>query len=282
LPVLFLHGGPGGGCAPIHRQYFDPEVYRIVLFDQRGSGQSSPHAELRDNTTAHLLQDIELIRQRLGIDRWVVFGGSWGSTLALVYAQADPDRVLGLILRGIFLCRPADIRWFYQDGASRVFPDYWKEFVAPIPVAERDDLLQAYHRRLTGDDELARMSAAKAWSVWEARCATLQAEAGLVEHFGEPYTALSLACIESHYFIHDCFLEPEQILRDAHRLRGIPGVIIHGRYDMVCPAEQAWALHQAWPEATLHIIPRAGHAVTEPGIVDALIRATRAMGRQRA
>jgi proline iminopeptidase len=282
LPVLFLHGGPGGGCAPVHRQYFDPEVYRIVLFDQRGSGRSSPHAELRDNTTAHLLQDIELIRQRLGIDRWVMFGGSWGSTLALVYAQAQPERVLGLILRGIFLCRPQDIDWFYRDGASHVFPDYWQEFVAPIPAAERDDLVRAYHRRLTGEDELARMSAAKAWSVWEARCATLQTEAGLIEQFSEPYTALSLARIESHYFVHDCFLEPDQILRDVDRLRGIPGVIVHGRYDMVCPVEQAWALHHAWPEAALHIIRGAGHSVTEPGIVNALIRATRAMGSQRA
>jgi proline iminopeptidase len=281
LPVLFVHGGPGGGCSPAHRQYFDPNTYRIVLFDQRGCGRSTPHAELTDNTTAHLVADMETIRQHLGIERWLVFGGSWGSTLALVYAQTHPQRVLGLILRGIFLCRPRDIGWFYQDGASHVFPDYWQAFVEPIPETERHDLVRAYYRRLVGSDELARMAAAKAWSLWEARCATLQPDAALVDHFGSPYTALALARIESHYFVHDCFLEPDQILRDASRLAGIPGIIVQGRYDMVCPAEQAWALHQAWPSAQLRVIAGAGHAVSEPAITDALVRATIEMGAQR-
>lgn len=274
VPAVFLHGGPGGGTAPYHRQFFDPERYRIVLFDQRGCGKSAPHAELEDNTTADLVADLERLRQHLGIERWLVFGGSWGSTLALVYAQRHPERVLGLVLRGIFLCRPEDIAWFYQEGASQVFPDYWRDFIELIPAEERADLLHAYHARLTGDDEVGRMAAAKAWSVWEGRCATLLPSPGLVEHFAAPFTALSLARIESHYFVNNCFLEPDQILRDAHKLSDIPGVIVHGRYDMVCPVAQAWALHQAWPQARLEIVPDAGHAATEPPIIDALVRAT--------
>jgi proline iminopeptidase len=280
VPVVFLHGGPGGGCSPYHRQFFDPNVYRIVLFDQRGCGRSTPHAELEANTTQHLLADMEAIRVHLGIDRWAVFGGSWGSTLALVYAEAYPDRILGLVLRGIFLCRPRDIHWFYQEGASRIFPDYWQAFVEPIPADERDDLLRAYHRRLAGEDEIARMAAAKAWSVWEARCATSKPDSSLVSHFGEPYTALSLARIESHYFVNDAFLQHDQILRNASRLSGLPGTIVHGRYDVVCPVEQAWELHQAWPSAELIIVRDAGHAASEAGIVDALIKATDALGRR--
>jgi proline iminopeptidase len=274
IPVLFLHGGPGGGCTPIYRQFFDPDVYRIVLFDQRGSGRSTPHAELEANTTQHLVQDIELIRTHLSIEKWVVFGGSWGSTLALVYAEENPDHVLGLILRGIFLCRDEDIHWFYQEGANHVFPDYWQDFLAPIPENERDNLLQAYHKRLAGDDEVNRMAAAKAWSVWEGRCSTLQANQRLVEHFSDPHTALSLARIESHYFVNNCFLKNNQILDNADKLKDIPGIIVHGRYDIVCPVEQAYALHQAWPSADLQIIPTAGHAATEPGNVDALVKAT--------
>lgn len=277
LPVLFLHGGPGAGCENYHRRFFDPEVYRIILFDQRGAGRSTPHAALERNTTPSLVSDIERLRQHLGIARWVVFGGSWGSTLALVYAETHPANVLGLILRGIFLCRPWEIRWFYQDGANRLFPDHWEAFVAPIPSDERGDLLQAHYRRLTGDDEVARMRSAEAWSVWEGRAATLQPNHRVVEHFGSPHVALALACIEAHYFAHDSFLKPDQILREAWRLKDIPGVIVHGRYDIVCPLQNAWELHNAWPEAQLEIVPEAGHSATEPGIVHALVHAARVM-----
>ncbi len=280
LPVVFLHGGPGSGCEPYHRSFFDPDKYRIILFDQRGCGRSAPHAELAGNDTAALVADMETIRQRLGIERWMVFGGSWGSTLALVYAECYPERVVALVLRGIFLCRPREIHWFYQEGASRIFPDYWADYLRPIPEAERGDLLQAYYRRLTGDDEVARMAAAKAWSLWEGRCATLQPSQAVVDHFGDPFTALSLARIECHYFVNNSFLEENQILRDAHRLRDIPGVIVHGRYDMVCPVESAWALSQAWPEARLEIIPDAGHSALEPGILSALVSATDEMARR--
>ena len=274
LPVVFLHGGPGSGCEPWHRRFFDPAAYRIVLFDQRGCGRSRPHASLEDNTTAHLVSDMERIREHLGIERWVVFGGSWGSTLALAYAEAHPERVLGLVLRGIFLCRPRDIHWFYQEGAGRLFPDYWEDYLAPIPESERDEMVSAYHRRLTGEDEVARMAAAKAWSEWEGRTATLLPNPGVVDHFRDPHVALSLARIECHYFMNQSFLEPNQLLRDAHRLADIPGTIVHGRYDVVCPLDQAHALHRAWPRAKLEITPDAGHSAGEPGIVDALVRAT--------
>ena len=280
LPVLFVHGGPGAGCEPWHRQFFDPEKYRIILFDQRGAGRSTPHAALENNTTADLVADMEVIREYLGVDRWLLFGGSWGSTLSLVYAEAHPERVLGLVLRGIFLCRPEEIRWFYQEGASHVFPDYWEDFLRPIPEPERDDLLHAYHRRLTGDDEVARMAAAKAWSLWEGRTATLRQRRAVLEHFGDPHTALSLARIEAHYFVNDAFLEPNQILRDAPRLADIPGILVQGRYDLICPLQSAWDLHRAWPQAELQIVPDAGHAASEPGIVDALVKATRRMLRE--
>jgi proline iminopeptidase len=275
IPVVFLHGGPGAGCEPYHRQFFDPDVYRIVLFDQRGSGRSQPHAGLQENTTSALVADIETIREWLGIEQWLVFGGSWGSTLALVYAETHPERVHGLILRGIFLCRNRDIHWFYQDGASSILPDYWQDYVEIIPELERNNMIVAYYRRLTGADEVARMAAAKAWSVWEGRASTLLPRAAVIDHFANPLTALSLARIECHYFVNDSFLEDNQILQRADRLHGIPGVIVHGRYDVVCPLEQAWLLHQAWPQASLEIIPDAGHSATEPGIVDALLRATR-------
>ncbi|MBI3777016.1 MAG: prolyl aminopeptidase [Gammaproteobacteria bacterium] len=278
VPVVFVHGGPGAGCEPQHRSFFDPNVYRIVLFDQRGCGKSKPHAELDGNTTQALVADMEHIRTILGIQRWVVFGGSWGSTLALVYAQTHPARVLGLILRGIFLCRPWEIKWFYQEGANRLYPDYWEDFLVPIPPEERHDLVQAYYRRLTGKDEIARMSAAKAWSVWEGRCATLHANKNVVEHFANPYTALSLARIECHYFVNDSFLDPDQILRDTPRLKDIPGVIVHGRYDAVCPLANAWELHKAWPQSELRIISAAGHSAFEPGITDALVQAADSMG----
>lgn len=274
LPVCFLHGGPGAGCEETHRRFFDPTVYRIILFDQRGAGRSTPHACLDDNTTQHLVADMEVIRQRLGVERWLLFGGSWGSTLALVYAETHPTRVLALILRGIFLCRPWEIRWFYQEGANRLFPDHWQEFIAPIPPAERDDLLHAHHRRLIGDDEVARMHSAKAWSLWEGRTATLLPNQHVIDFFGSPHVALSLARVEAHFFVHDSFLRPEQIIEDAHRLRGIPGVIVHGRYDAVCPLQNAWELHQAWPDSRLEIIPDAGHSAAEAGIASALVKAT--------
>lgn len=278
LPVVFVHGGPGAGCEQYHRRFFDPEIYRIVLFDQRGCGRSRPHARLEGNTTQALVADMEVLRARLAVERWVVFGGSWGSTLGLVYAETHPERVLGLILRGIFLCRPRDIAWFYQDGASFVLPDYWQDYLDVIAPDERDDMVSAYYRRLTGADEVAMMAAAKAWSLWEGRASTLLPKPAVIDHFANPSTALSLARIECHYFMNDSYLEKDQILRDAGRLRDIPGVIVHGRYDVVCPLEQAWALHAAWPEARLHVIPDAGHSVTEPGIVDALVRATGEFG----
>jgi len=280
LPVLFVHGGPGAGCEPWHRQFFDPEQYRIILFDQRGAGRSTPHATLENNTTADLVADMEAIREYLGVERWLLFGGSWGSTLSLVYAETHPERVLGLVLRGIFLCRPEEIRWFYQEGANHIYPDYWEDFLRPIPAAERDDLLHAYHRRLIGDDEVARMAAAKAWSLWEGRTATLRPRRSVVEHFSEPHTALSLARIEAHYFVHDAFLAPNQILRDAQRLADIPGILVQGRYDLICPLQSAWDLHRVWPQAELQIVPDAGHAASEPGIVDALVKATRRMLRE--
>ncbi|SEQ07987.1 proline iminopeptidase [Ectothiorhodospira magna] len=282
LPVVFLHGGPGGGCEPWHRRFFDPDRYRVILFDQRGCGRSTPHACLESNTTWDLVADMERIREHLGIDRWVLFGGSWGSTLALAYAQTHPERVLGMVLRGIFLCRDEDIRWFYQEGAGRLFPDHWADYLAPIPEAERSDLVTAYYQRLTGADEVARMAAAKAWSEWEGRTATLTPNPAVVSHFQDPFTALGLARIECHYFHHGAFLEPGQLLRDAGRLRDIPCHIIHGRYDVVCPVDQAWALHQVWPEAELTIIPTAGHAASEPGIAQALVAATQTLADRLA
>lgn len=274
IPVVFLHGGPGAGCTPAHRRFFDPDRYRIILIDQRGAGRSTPHAHLEGNTTQHLIADLERVRVHLNIERWLVFGGSWGSTLALAYAAAHPERVLGLILRGIFLCRDEDIAWFYQRGADRLFPDYWADFVAPIPEDERGDLVAAYHRRLTGSDELARMQAARAWSAWEGRTATLLGDPATVDFFADPHHALAIARIENHYFMHGAFLRGKPLLAQAARLAGIEGEIIHGRYDVVCPVDQAFALAAAWPNARLTVVADAGHAASEPGITDALIRAT--------
>ena len=280
IPLLFVHGGPGGGTGQTDRCFFDPDKYRIILFDQRGSGQSKPHARLEDNNTAALIEDIETIRATLGIDRWVVFGGSWGSTLGLVYAQTYPELVLGLILRGIFLCRDEDIHWFYQHGASHIFPDYWQQYMQIIPEAERGDMLSAYYSRLTGDNEIERMSAAKAWSVWEGRCATLRANDALVDHFANPHMAMAMARVEAHFFVNKAFLEPNQIINNARRLKDIPGTIVHGRYDMVCPVNQAFALSNAWPEAKLKIIADAGHSSSEPGTTDALLCATEQLAHQ--
>ena len=274
IPVLFLHGGPGAGCEPYHRRFFNPNLYRVVLFDQRGCGRSTPHASLVSNTTWDLIADIERIREELGIDRWLLFGGSWGSTLSLAYAQTHPHRVAAMVLRGIFLCRDKEIAWFYQGGASRVFPDYWEDFLAPIPDHEQDNLLHAYHRRLVGEDEITRMAAAKSWSVWEGRTASLYPNQAVVGFFSDPHTALSLARIEAHYFVNHAFFRPNQLLNDATQLDGIPGVIVQGRYDLICPMSSAWELNRAWPGSELVIVPDAGHSAAEPGIRSALIEAT--------
>lgn len=274
IPVLFVHGGPGGATAPSHRSFFDPEKYRIILFDQRGCGRSTPHSELNDNTSQTLVADIEVIRQHLAIDKWLLFGGSWGSTLSLLYAQAYPENVSGLILRGIFLCRDQDIQWFYQRGASAIFPDYWKEYEQVIPAAERENMLKAYYTRLTSNNEIARMSAAKAWSIWEGRCSTLDPNNDIVDHFADPHIALAMARIEAHYFINKAFIEPNQIINHCDKIKSIRTTIVHGRYDMVCPVEQALALYEALPESELHIVRDAGHSAFEPGITDNLIRAT--------
>ena len=277
VPVVFLHGGPGGSCGPGHRRFFDPEEYRIILFDQRGCGKSKPHASLEDNTTPDLIADLEKIRQHLEVDSWVVFGGSWGSTLALVYAETYPQRVLGLILRGIFLSRDEDVRWLFQGGAGRLFPEAWQHYLEPIPENERDDMISAYHQRLTSGNEIIRMGAAKAWSIWEGSTATLLPDKSVVDYFSDPHIALSIARIECHYFINQCFLNPGQILDNAHNLKHIPGFIVHGRYDVICPIDQAVLLDQHWSESKLVIIDNAGHAVTERGISDALVDCSKQM-----
>jgi proline iminopeptidase len=275
MPVVFLHGGPGAGISAYHRRFFDPARYRIVLFDQRGAGQSTPFAELIDNTTAHLIADIETIREQLEIERWVVFGGSWGSTLALAYAQAHPQRVLGLVLRGIFLGRPGELRWFNEadDGASQIFPERWARFLDFIPVEERGSLLDAYWQRLNGTDEAVRLAAAQAWSAWEGGSTTLIHDPDAAGIFDEPHKAVSLAVMEAHYFRHALFLEPDQLLRDIARIRHIPATIVQGRYDIVCPVKSAWDLSQAWPEADLRVV-LAGHSAADPAIVDQLVEAT--------
>ena len=280
LPVVFLHGGPGAGCAPYHRCYFDPDIYRIILFDQRGCGKSVPHACLENNTSWDLVSDIEMIREHLKIDKWVVFGGSWGSTLGLLYAETHADRVSGLILRGIFLARDKDVKWFYQQGTSRLFPDYWEKFIKPIPESERDDMVAAYSRQLTGDNEMQQLRAAKAWSIWEGMTATLQTDDDVIESFANSHSALSIACIECHYFMHNCWLEPDQLINNIQAIRDIPGYIVHGRYDVICPVEQAWELSKAWPEAELSIIGDAGHAIVETGITRELLRATKEMSER--
>lgn len=276
-PVIFLHGGPGGGTEAKHRRYFDPAAYRIVLFDQRGCGRSTPFASLEDNTTWHLVEDIEKLRTHLEIDRWQVFGGSWGSTLALAYAQTHPSRVTELVLRGIFLLRREEIRWFYQEGASWIFPDAWHEYSTHIPAEERSDLLRAYYARLTSSDPMVQRAAAKVWSVWEGRTSCLIPNADLIARTGGDEFSLAFARIECHYFVNDGWLtNGRELLAPANieKLRKIPGVIVQGRYDVVCPAKSAWDLHVAWPEADLHIVPDAGHAASEPGIVHELVSAT--------
>jgi proline iminopeptidase len=274
-PVVLLHGGPGAGCSPRMRRFHDPKRYRIVLFDQRGSGRSTPHAELADNTTWDLVADTDRLRSHLGIERWQVFGGSWGSTLALAYAQKYPEHVTELVLRGIFMLRRWELEWFYQSGCSRLFPDAWQDYLAPIPAVERADLMSAYHRRLTSDDAQVRLDAARAWSVWEASTSFLRQDPGFIEGHKADAFALAFARIECHYFVNGGFFEVEdQLLRDAHRLRDIPGTIVHGRYDVVCPLQNAWDLKQVWPQADLVICPGSGHSAFEAEITDALLAAT--------
>lgn len=274
-PVVFLHGGPGGGTVPSYRQYFDANKWRIVMFDQRGCGKSTPHAELRQNTTWDLVSDIEALRTHLNIDRWVVFGGSWGSTLALAYSETHSDRCKGLILRGIFLLRRKEISWFYQEGTSNIFPDAWEDYLKPILPSERHDLLSAYYRRLTSDDATTRLTAARAWAVWEASTSKLIQDPAMMQGFGNSYFADAFARIECHYFVNKGFFETDdQLLRNVDRIRHLPCVIVQGRYDVVCPMISAWELHRAFPEAELIIAPTSGHSMSEPGIRDALLDAT--------
>ncbi len=274
-PAVFLHGGPGGGVVPDYRRYFNPKLYRVVLFDQRGSGKSTPHASLEENTTWHLVSDIEQLREHLRIDTWQVFGGSWGSTLALAYAETHPDRTRELVLRGIFLCRPKEIQWFYQEGASAIFPDVWEQYLKVIPETERVDMVSAYYRWLTSENAATRLEAARAWSIWEGSTSKLFFDPAMIEKFSDPEFALAFARIECHYFMNNAFFKSDNyLIENVDRIRRIPGVIVQGRYDVVCPLTSAWDLHRAWPEADLHIIPDAGHSISEPGIINALVEAT--------
>ena len=281
LPVIFLHGGPGAGLSPYHRRFFDPRRYRIVLFDQRGAGKSTPHAELRDNTTPHLVADIETIREYFGIERWVVFGGSWGSTLALAYAQKHPERAIGLVLRGIFLGRPGELRWFNEldGGAAWIFPERWRRYLEHIPLEERGDMVEAYWRRLDSDDEAVRLAAAQAWGWWEGGSTTLLHDPDEPGMFEEPQSAISVARAEAHYFRHQVFLEPDQLLRDVDRIRTIPATIVQGRYDIICPVKSACDLARAWPEAEFHVV-LAGHSAADPAIVDVLVGASDALAER--
>jgi proline iminopeptidase len=274
-PCVFLHGGPGGGLDPDYRRYFDPARWRVALFDQRGCGRSRPHAELKENTTWDLVADIERLRQHLGIDRWFVFGGSWGSTLALAYAETHPERCLGLVLRGIFLLRRKELLWFYQEGASWLFPEAWEEYLAPIPEGERGDMMAAYYKHLTSPDAAVRLRAARAWSVWEGSTSKLRPDPKLIERFSGDTFAEAFARIECHYFVNGAFLRSDgQLLEDASRIARVPAVIVQGRYDVVCPARSAYDLHRRWPKSRLVMVGDAGHSISEPGIVDALVTAT--------
>ncbi|MBT3559090.1 MAG: prolyl aminopeptidase [Rhodospirillales bacterium] len=274
-PVVYLHGGPGGGCSPMLRQFFDSDAYRIVLFDQRGCGRSTPHASLEDNTTWHSVADIESLREHLGIDTWQVFGGSWGSTLALAYAETHSARCSELVLRGLFTLRRSELLWFYQEGASHVFPDIWEGYLAPIPIEERGDMMAAYYKRLTGDDKEKQLECARAWSLWEGSTLSLWPDLDREAHFGDDEFAIAFARIECHYFVNGGFFEvDDQIIRDLDKVRHIPTVLVQGRYDMCTPARTAWDIHKAWPEAEFHLVHDAGHASSEPGIIHELIEAT--------
>lgn len=273
-PAVLLHGGPGGGCNEAMRRFHDPAKYRIVLFDQRGAGRSTPHADLVDNTTWDLVADIEKLREHLGIPRWQVFGGSWGSTLALAYAESHPQRVSELVLRGIFLLRRWELEWFYQEGTSRIFPDAWQHYIDAIPEVERGDLISAFHRRLTSEDARVRLDAARAWAIWEGATSHLLIPEDYADTHGDAEFALAFARIENHYFVNGGFFEVEgQLLRDAHRIKDIPGVIVHGRYDMVCPVQSAFDLHRVWPNAELLISPNSGHSMFEAENTAALVAA---------
>ncbi len=274
-PVVFLHGGPGGGCQPNYRRYFDPKKWRIILFDQRGCGRSTPFAELKDNTTWDLVEDIERLRTHLGIDKWAVFGGSWGSTLSLAYAITHPEKVDSLFLRGIFMLREKEIKWFYQDGASYIYPDAWEHYLAPIPKEERGNLVEAFYKRLTDENPKVRSEAARAWSVWEGSTSKLIQDQNMMEHFGDDHFAEAFARIECHYFTNKGFFESDDfLLKNISKIRNIPAIIVQGRYDVVCPATSAWDLHRAWPEAEFHLIADAGHSLSEEGITKVLVEAT--------
>lgn len=279
LPILYIHGGPGAGCSEDSRRFFDPDIYRIILFDQRGAGRSTPAGELPGNDTQSLINDIEAIRELLNIERWILFGGSWGSTLSLVYAQAYPEQVLGLILRGIFLGRAEDLDWLiHTSGAKRIFPDFWQEFISPIPENYQHNIIPFYYDLLTNQDKNIQLQAAQIWSTWEARIASLMPREKLIKEFTKPEISLNCSRIECHYFINNCFLEPNQILHNMKKIQHLPAIIIHGRYDMVCPFDNAWELHQAWPKSELTIVT-AGHSASEPAVTDALIRATGKMSQ---
>lgn len=280
-PVVVCHGGPGGGSTPSMRRYFDPAKYKIVIFDQRGCGRSTPHAELRDNTTWALVEDMEKLRQHVDVEQWQVFGGSWGSTLALAYAQSHPERVTELVLRGIFTLRRSELLWFYQEGASWIYPDTWESYLEPIPESERGDMIAAYYKRLTGDDKAEQLRAAKAWSLWEGGAVSLFPSEERMQSFSSDAFALAFARIECHYFQNGGFFErDDQIIANLDQVRHIPAVIVQGRYDIVTPMQTAWEMHRAWPEADLQIIQDAGHAASETGIIDALIRATNKFARR--
>ncbi len=273
-PVIFVHGGPGGGTEPTYRRFFDPAHYRIILLDQRGSGKSTPHAELRENTTWDLVDDIERLREHLAIEKWMVFGGSWGSTLSLAYAENNPERVTHLILRGIFLLRKSEIDWFYQFGASEIFPDFWEEYLKPIPESERSDMVAAYYKRLTSDNKAEQLEAAKAWSIWEGSTSKLRVDSDLVSKSGADSFAIAFARIECHYFVNHGFMEEGRLLRHVGNIRHLPTIIVQGRYDVVCPARSAWDLHRAFPEAELILSPTSGHSQLEPENRSALVEAT--------
>ena len=280
MPVVVLHGGPGGGCSPAMRRFFDPKKYRIILFDQRGCGRSRPHASVTANTTWHLIRDIELIRDTFGIDRWIVFGGSWGATLGLVYAQSHPDRVAWLVLRGVFLATEREFDWFYGGGAGQFWPDLWARFTVLIPADEREDLIDAYHKRLFSGDRGDELKHARVWASWENALASIENDGAMIDSPAD--YALAFARLENHYFQNRAFLsEDQQILRNMTRIAHVPGTIVQGRHDMICPPQAAWSLHKSWPTSEFRMIPRAGHAVSEPGIAAELVRTTDKLARQR-
>ncbi|MBC7682601.1 MAG: prolyl aminopeptidase [Ferruginibacter sp.] len=273
-PAVFLHGGPGSGCTADHRRLFDPSRYSVLLFDQRGCGRSTPHANLDNNTTWHLVADIERLRNLLDVKRWLVFGGSWGRALALAYAETHPQAVSALVVRGIFTIRQTELHWYYQEGASWIFPDLWEAYLAPIALEERGDLIAAYRKRLVGADPVAQLAAAQAWSLWEGQTIRLLPDAANAAKHAADHFALAFARIENHFFVHGGWLEEGQLIRDAYKLAGIPGAIVQGRYDVATPAKTAWDLHRAWPEAEFHLVDDAGHAFNEPGNLTQLLNAT--------